>query len=246
MTNGVESDVSTAMAESLSRQDLDPLREKFVDQGQFIAMENFLPDGVLALLRAELEGLRSEIHRVRVPGRKGGSVSRFSLDRLAPVFAKVYGAPAFVDWLGRLCDERLLACPGADPHAYALYWYAEPGDFITYHYDTSFYLGKRFTGLLGLEDRSTSQLVCQLHRKDSGRQVEERAISVRPGDFVFFDGDRLYHKITPLGAGEERIVLTLEWVTDPRMRRWHRFISNMKDSISYFGFRQVYGRGGEH
>lgn len=245
MTNGVESDIPAAMAEGLSRLDLDSLRKEFTDQGQFIAVENFLPDMVLARLRAELERLRPEIHRVRVPGRKGGSVSRFSLDRLAPAFHEVYGAPAFVDWLGRLSGERLLSCPDADPHAYALYWYAEPGDFITYHYDTSFYLGKRFTGLLGLEDRSTSQLVYQLHRKDRGRQVEERGMSVRPGDFVFFDGDRLYHKITPLGAGEERIVLTLEWVTDPRMRRWHRFISNMKDSISYFGFRQVYGSG-EH
>lgn len=242
MTDGASTDVSEAIAGALARFDLDSLRQQFADQGAFLAVENFLPEELLARLRGALDRLRADIHRVRVPGRKGGSVSRHALDRNAPVFGEVYRAPAFIEWLGRLSGDRLLPCPDSDPHAYALYWYSEPGDFIQYHYDTSFYLGKRFTGLIGLEDRSTSTLVYQLHRRDRRRPTVEGAIATRPGTFVYFDGDRLYHKITPLGENEERIVLTLEYVTDPRMRRWHRFISDMKDSISYFGFRQVFGR----
>jgi hypothetical protein len=57
-----------------------------------------------------------------------------------------------------------------------------------------------------------------------------------------FDGDKLRHRITPLGEGEMRVSLTFEYVTDPRMHPWWRLISNMKDAFAYFGFRQVFQR----
>ena len=63
-----------------------------------------------------------------------------------------------------------------------------------------------------------------------------------PGDLVFFDGDKLRHRITPLAQGELRVSLTFEYVTDPTMHPWWRFVSNMKDAIAYFGFRQVFRR----
>ncbi len=40
--------------------------------------------------------------------------------------------------------------------------------------------------------------------------------------------------------GETRVSLTFEYVTDPRMHPWRRLISNMKDAVAYFGFRQVF------
>ena len=43
-------------------------------------------------------------------------------------------------------------------------------------------------------------------------------------------------------TGERRVSLTLEYVTDPHMHPWRRFVSNMKDSVAYFGFRQVFRR----
>jgi hypothetical protein len=56
---------------------------------------------------------------------------------------------------------------------------------------------------------------------------------------VFFDGDKLRHRITPLARGETRVSLTFEYVTDPRMHSWWRLISNIKDAVAYFGLRQV-------
>jgi hypothetical protein len=70
------------------------------------------------------------------------------------------------------------------------------------------------------------------------------SVQIPPGGLVFFDGDRLRHRITPLADGELRVSLTFEYVTDPTMRPWGRFISNMKDAIAYFGFRQVFRRAG--
>jgi hypothetical protein len=63
-----------------------------------------------------------------------------------------------------------------------------------------------------------------------------------PGGLVFFDGDKLKHRISPLGAGEKRVSLTFEYVTDPRMPLRWRVISNFKDAIAYFGFRQTFRR----
>lgn len=56
---------------------------------------------------------------------------------------------------------------------------------------------------------------------------------------VIFNGNKLWHGIAPLEAGAERIVLTMEYVTNPEMSPFHRFVSNMKDAIAYFGFSAV-------
>ncbi len=95
--------------------------------------------------------------------------------------------------------------------------------------------------LVGLIDRSSSRLVCRLFKDDPVRQVELR-LRTGPGTLVAFNGDRLWHAITPLGPDEERVSLTLEYVTDPAMMPFKRFVSNMKDAIAYFGFRAVFGR----
>ena len=42
------------------------------------------------------------------------------------------------------------------------------------------------------------------------------------------------------GTGEKRVSLTFEYLTDVRMRFGRRLISNMKDAVAYFGFRQVF------
>jgi hypothetical protein len=45
-----------------------------------------------------------------------------------------------------------------------------------------------------------------------------------------------------LAENELRVSLTFEYVTDPKMRLWWRVISDVKDAILYFGFRQVFRR----
>ena len=48
--------------------------------------------------------------------------------------------------------------------------------------------------------------------------------------------------MTPLGEDEERVSLTLEYVTDPSMHPVKRLFSNLKDAFAYFGFRAVFRR----
>ena len=222
--------------------DLPALRHEFREQGAFLYLPQFLPQVLTAQLIAAVTDVTPAINRNYLPGHKqGGSVSRHTIDELAPGIAALYRSPELIGWLSSLAGEPLQVSPPDDPHAYALYFYTEPGDHIGWHYDTSYYAGRRYTVLIGVVDESSCRLDYQLHTRSPQRAPQPGSVQIAPGGLVFFDGDALRHRISPLAAGERRVSLTFEYVTDPRMRRWGRFVSNMKDSIAYFGFRQVFG-----
>jgi phosphatidylglycerophosphate synthase len=232
-----------ALLGNLSALDAELLRRQYREQGSFVYVPEFLPADFTARLIAAVDTVMPVVNRNFLPGHKqGGSVSRHSIDQLAPFIAQLYRAPALLSWLGTLTGDRLQQSPADDPHAYALYFYSRPGDHIGWHYDTSYYSGRRYTLLLGVVDRSSCRLDYELHTKEPGRAAQAGSLRIAPGGLVFFDGDKLRHRITPSDADEFRVSLTFEYVTDQHMSPWWRFVSNMKDAIAYFGFRQVFSR----
>ena len=227
-----------ALQKAVATLDLERIRRDYWEQNECVFVERFLPPGLVeATLVPEVQRLRPEVHRNYIPGhKKGGSISAFTLGQKAPVFLRLYTAPAFMDFLSRLVGARIMLCPDSDPHACALYYYTEPGDHIGYHYDTSYYRGARYTVLLGLVQRSEScRLVAQLFKDDPTRETTEIALTYGPGDLVIFNGNKLWHAVTPLGPGEERVVLTMEYVTNQEMALPKRIFSNLKDAFAYFG-----------
>jgi phosphatidylglycerophosphate synthase len=227
----------------LAALDTASLRREFVEQGAFLNLTAFASPEMVARLVSSVESARPLINRNYIPGHKqGGSVSRHELDQIAPFIGDLYRSPALITWLSQLSGDTLQPAPAEDPHAYAFYFYTNPGDHIGWHYDTSYYAGRRYTVLLGVIDESSCRLEYQLRAREVGAISKAGATHMAPGDLVFFDGDRLRHRITPLGHGETRVSLTFEYVTDPKMHPWWRFVSNMKDAIAYFGFRQVFRR----
>ena len=232
-----------AMTSRLRHLDEGRLRREFAAQGAFLHVAEFLPPEITAQLIAAVEAVQASVNRNYLPGHKqGGSVSRHAIDELAPFIAELYRSPALIGWLERLAGERLQLSPPDDAHAYALYFYTRPGDHIGWHYDTSYYAGRRYTLLLGVVDRSSCRLDYELHTREPGVAVVPGSLQIPPGGLVFFDGDKLRHRITPLAENEFRVSLTFEYVTDPAMHPWRRVISNMKDAVAYFGFRQVFRR----
>jgi hypothetical protein len=223
--------------------DVEAARATYWRQNELLVLERVLPPAVTETFAAEVNRVRPAVHRNYIPRhKKGGSVSFYTLATEAPAILSLYRHPAFIEFLARVTGQRAQPCPESDPHACALYFYTEPGDHIGFHYDTSYYEGTRYTVLVGIIERSSSRLVCQLYKDLPGRATEERRLATEPGTLVLFNGDKLWHAITPLGEGEERVSLTLEYVTNPSMTALKRFISNMKDSIAYFGFRAVFTR----
>ncbi|MBW2697105.1 MAG: 2OG-Fe(II) oxygenase [Deltaproteobacteria bacterium] len=235
-------DIDGQFRERLESIDETALKSSFDEQDCLLLVEDFVPKPVLERLVGDLAGVRGAVHRNYVPGqKKGGAVSRRSLDRLAPAFGQVYGSPQLWRFVEGLTGETLKPCRPADQHTYALYFYTEPGDHIGWHYDTSFYRGRRFTMLFCLAGNSTTKLECSLYHRDRDRDDVACAFALEPGTMVLFDGDRLWHRATPLQAGDgERILLTMEFVTDPTMSPVRHLISNIKDASAYFGFREVF------
>jgi hypothetical protein len=241
--DGLTLDADQATKSRLRDLDTEALRGEFAAQGAFLHVRDFLAPEITAQLVAAVEAAKTSVNRNYLPGHKqGGSVSRHTIDSLAPFIAELYRSPALIGWLERLSGERLQVSPPEDPHAYALYFYTRPGDHIGWHYDTSYYAGRRYTLLLGVVDQSSCRLDYELHTREPGVAAVPGSLQIPPGGLVFFDGDKLRHRITPLAAGETRVSLTFEYVTDPAMHPWRRVISNMKDAVAYFGFRQVFRR----
>src|SRR5262245_4278769 len=235
--SSIEEEITRAV-ESLA---LPTVRATYREQNEFVVLERWLPAALIETCAAEARRLRSAIHRNYIPRhKKGGSVSAFTLATQGPTITALYRSPALLDFLRAVTGQPLALCPPSDPHACALYYYTEPGDHIGFHFDTSYYKGARYTVLVGLVERSSSRLVCQPFKKDARHAPVELRLATEPGTLVLFNGDNLWHCVTPLGENEERVSLTLEYVTDAGMSPVKRFVSNMKDAIAYFGFRAVF------
>ena len=237
--------VSEAVDQAVERLNFDELHRDYWEQNEFVVIPQFLSrDFVETMLVPQAQGVKPRLNRNYIPGhKKGGSVSYYTVQEEAPLFLDVYRSPAFLAFLNRLTHTNLVLCPENDPHSCALYYYTEPGDHIGFHYDTSYYKGARYTILMGLVDKSTQcKLVCELFKDVPGKTPRALELVTRPGDMVIFNGDKLWHAVTPLGAGEERIALTMEYVTDPEMGHFKRLYSNLKDSFAYFGIRGVFKR----
>ncbi len=239
----VDANIKEEIGQAIQRHDESSLVASYRENGEFLSLDSFLSQEVIDDFLKEVEGVRPLLNRNFIPRhKKGGSVSYFAVKNSAPALTALYKDVAFIHWLSLLAGERLMLCPEDDPHACALYFYTEAGDHIGYHYDTSYYKGARYTVLIGLLDNSTSRLECRLHTKNPSKETQELSLDTKPGSFIFFNGDKLHHAVTPLGQNEERIVLTLQYVTNPEMGRFNRLISNWKDAVGYFGLSALFGR----
>jgi hypothetical protein len=76
--------------------------------------------------------------------------------------------------------------------------------------------------------------------------MQELQLATEPGTVVIFNGDKLWHAVTPLEEGEERAVLTLEYVTSQDMSPFKRLYSNLKDAFGYFGLKALWQRKSQH
>ena len=205
---------------------------------KFLVLHNFMPrEFVQTYLLPEVEKCEPWVHRVNVSTfKKSGSVSSQRIKEHAPHLYAMYHSNTLKNFFEAIIGETLHPCPEQDPHAVALYHYTEPGDHIGVHYDKSFYRGRRYTVLFGLiQDSVASKLVCYPGASKANRRKNPLEIMTHPGTLVIFEGNSLWHEVTPLAANEKRVILTMEYVTDQRMSTVSRWVSHLKDRWLYFG-----------
>jgi hypothetical protein len=217
------------------------LQREYWDQDEFLFLPQFLPPAAVDRLLEDVERLEPGLNRNYIPRhKKGGNVSHFAIAEDGPSLLAFYRSDAFRAFLSRLVRADLKVCPDEDPHACALYFYTEAGDHMGHHYDTSYYKGARYTVLVGLVQNSASRLLCRLHTRQPDREPRDLAVATTPGAMVIFNGDKVYHGVSPAAAGDRRVVLTLEYVTSQEMGRVKRAFSNLKDAFAYFGLKSLF------
>ncbi len=236
--------IDDLIREAVGAQDETALGRRYLEQDEFVVVEDFLPTSVLEQWEAQLPLLVPQIHRNYLPGhKKGGSVAYDTVRSVAPAITDVYHSPQLLGFLRRIVGAEMQECPSNDPHRCAFYAYTEEGDHMGFHYDTSYYKDRRWTLLVGFKDDSSSRLLCHLHTAQPGHEVEKLELKMTPGMLVLFNGDKVYHSVTPVNAGETRYVVSMQFVTSGEMNPFMRFISNMKDAVAYFGLRGVFAAG---
>jgi hypothetical protein len=233
--------VALEIERAVAALDATRLRDEYWAQDEFLFLPQFLPPSVVERLLEDVERLEPGLNRNYIPRhKKGGSVSHFAIAEDGPSLLAFYHSEVFRAFLSRLVRADLKLCPEEDPHACALYFYTEAGDHMGHHYDTSYYKGARYTVLVGLVQDSVSRLLCRLHTRQAGRAPRDLAVATTPGAMVIFNGDKVYHGVSPAAAGDRRIVLTLEYVTSQEMGRLRRAFSNLKDAFAYFGIKSLF------
>ena len=231
---------------ALDRLNVPALAREYWGQDEFLFIPRFLPAGAVGAALNDVRRLEPGLNRKYIPRhKKGGSVSHYAIADEGPALLALYRSERFRRFLGGLVRADLKLCPDEDPHACALYFYTEPGDHMGYHYDTSYYRGARYTVLFGLVQDSSSRLQCRLHTRQPGRAPIDVAVATEPGSLVLFNGDKVYHGVSPSQESERRVVYTMEYVTSQEMGRLQRLFSNLKDAFTYFGIRALLrGRAG--
>src|SRR6185436_10368228 len=93
----------------------------------------------------------------------------------------------------------------------------------------------------GLIERSSSRVDIELFRDRPDRSVRRRSLVMSPGSLLFFCGTKAYHRVTPLGRGEQRTVYSVAYVRRGRqLSGWKRFQQNLFDAAVYFGPRALF------
>jgi hypothetical protein len=234
-------DIDRVIYERVSQHDVAALRKAYLDQGEFVVLEDFLPREIMDRWDEELEALKPCVHRNYIPNhKKGGSVGYDTTNELAPAITTVYRSKQLLGLLRGIAAAEMNECPGSDQHRCALYAYTEAGDHIGWHYDTSYYRDRRWTLLVGFQDNSSARLACRLHTRSRNRAVSNLELKLAPGTLVLFNGDCVHHAVTPIQADEYRYMVSMQYVTSGEMNPFMRFVSNMKDSIAYFGLKEVF------
>jgi hypothetical protein len=161
----------------------------------------------------------------RFLGLKGGRTLQTSLvDTLFPELAAFHRAIA--PRVSGILGTTVYPCPADIQTTRCILIYENPGDGITWHYDSNqFPRGRFFTLLI---DVIPDQKTCSDFLFITGGEKE-----AQKGRFpILFEGERVLHKATPLCADQRRVIVSFTFTTDLR----RNFMSTINNAIKSFAF----------
>jgi hypothetical protein len=200
---------------------------------------DLLAPAMLATLRAEAEALAAP-ERSYVPAhKKGGTVAYETVIAHAPAILGLYHSRTFQRFVSEIVGCPVGPTPLNDQSSLSVLVYDRPGDHIGWHFDHNFYRGRHFTILLPVVNRGHGPgglSHARLAARPGGREVE---LAARENTLIVFEGARVRHKVSPIAAGERRVVISMTYCTDARARWWQAVGRRVKDT-AFFGIRALW------
>jgi hypothetical protein len=220
------------------RDDTAALAERFGKQALISACE-FLQAPTLVKLRQEALTNQSRVVRSYVPTHKqGGTVSYENIHRHAPGCLALYHSAAMHRWIEEIVGEPVYCTADHDQSACSILYYTQPGDSINWHRDPNFYSGRQFTVLLILVNQAADGGVSSSALMRKHKDGSEERIELAENELVLFEGPRVLHKVTPTGAGDTRIALSMTFNTNPRIGLASELARRVKDT-AFFGVKAL-------
>jgi hypothetical protein len=148
-------------------------------------------------------------------------------------FIELYEDINFLNFISDIVGEKIFVCPEFDKHRIGIYKYCKKGDFIDWHYDKSFYNGRRYTVLIALKNCNIEQ-ECNLEYKYKDKIYKWNS---QKFNMIIFNGNQLYHRVSKMKEHNfqttDRIIFTMEYITDTRINFINKFIDDIKNRIVY-------------
>ena len=203
------------------------------------AVPDFLRAGQFANLQREVEAL-SGAERSYVPShKKGATIAYETLIEHAPELTAFYHSEAMTAYISRMTGVAVRPTPLHDQNSLSILIYERSGDHIGWHYDHNFYRGRHFTVLLPVVNQGNAADGYSHARLKAMIGDAEAELQTPPNTLIVFEGARIMHKVTPLAAGERRVLISMTYCGDGRANLAQAVARRVKDT-AFFGVRALW------
>jgi len=203
------------------------------------AVPHFLGAEQFANLQREVEAL-SGAERSYVPThKKGATIAYETLIEHAPELTAFYHSEAMTAYISRMTGVAVRPTPLHDQNSLSILIYERSGDHIGWHYDHNFYRGRHFTVLLPVVNRGNAANGHSHARLKAKIGEAEAELQTPPNTLIVFEGARIMHKVTPLAAGERRVLISMTYCSDGRATFAQAVARRFKDT-AFFGVRALW------
>lgn len=150
--------------------------------------------------------------RVEIPKMRSGRTMMASyVTENIPELVELYNRTTNV--VGQTIGTPVSVAPLSTELSLSVIVYEKERDGIEWHYDDNYFQGRFFTVLIPVTVDDTCTVF--QFRNHLGQPQNVR---LEPGEALLFEGSKLLHRATPLCDGQRRVIISMQFTTDPKVR----------------------------
>ena len=201
---------------------------------QMTIIENVLQKESLDYLKKLVEN--KDFKTKNMIFRKGGGIPFKNLKEKYPDFVYLYQSKELLNIISKALNNKINNAPEKDINRCSLLTYLKKGDFIGWHYDTSMYKGNRYVALLPIINRNKTNTGLSKNEfifvNEQNKQIK---LKLYPNNMYIFKGSEVNHKSTSIGDGEKRILLSMTFCDNCKIKNNYflNLLEKIKNKVIY-------------